>query len=451
MSKPQYSGPDYPQSEIPLKIVNSSDALFDFAPDIEPVEELAAPIIHAPSPSTPIEPHRSEAWDAIGSHDIPFTPPDDENQVFAVNRHSPNPKTAREIGRIETNRQFGLTGKVNRTPEQDAMVHQAAQAGHDDKEQRRIADGMSPVSARALRMIEAINRGEDTTYLELTRNDCRTKPIPAVPMSEARDVSTPYVMPKAVLEALHAAPDSAEQRKILRRDKQRFIKEKKGFYGLTNKEINKIDIFNRVSDDPASMLKFMDTIYANHRNQQAMETWMTVGEYVSTKHIPSNNLRDMVSRYDEYAKDALTRINHVDFISRAIDDKVDYLVLFQDAFPVNDWMQDYPDQRAAFIDLANFIATKQFVGGGPNDYVTKRARTKKPSSAAEEITWIMEKLGNKNLVEIKAISDEYKIDQINRFEYWRKILDLTRQHLFTRNISETALSRLSTQIPTNLN
>jgi hypothetical protein len=254
-------------------------------------------------------------------------------------------------------------------------------------------------------------------------------------------------LPKATSEALQVTEPSTEQRKILRRDRQRFIKDTKGFYGLTNKEINKIKTFDNVGDDPVAILTFMDTVYANHHNRQAMETRMAVGEAGPTKHIPPENLRDMVLRYDEYAMDAIVRIEYTDFINSAIDDKSDYSVSFQDAFPVDDWMRDYPDNRAAFMSLADFIATKQFAEGGPEDNITKRARTKKPSNAHEEITWIMEKLGDKDLVDVKGICDAYKADQTSRFEYWKKILGITRQHLFTRDISDTALLHLNMLAP----
>jgi hypothetical protein len=429
MIKPQYTGPDYPQSEIPLKMVDSPDALFDFAPDSEPAEELAAPIRHALPPSTPIEPRRSEAWDAIGNHNAPFMLPDDEDQVFAVDRHSPNPKTSQEIERIKTNRRFGLTGRSNRTPEQDAMARQAAQAGHDGKEQRRIAGGMSRASARVLRMIEAINRGEDTTYLELPRNDSETESISAVAISEAKDISTPYVLPNNVVEALQATADSSEQRKILRRDRQRFIKEKKGFYGLTNKEINKIIEFDRLTYKSKTVRGHIDMVKQARANRKS--------EY------PVQEIRTMVDHYGQYGVDAYARIDQVEQIIEAIDEKSDHSKTFKDAFPADDWMRGYPEERAKFISLGDYVATKKFVIYNGEDNVTKRAMSRKVPSEEVEIQWIIDTLGGMNLTDVKLIAQEYMADQADRLQYWKYVISEARNHVLVRDIGDRALTQLS--------
>lgn len=131
----------------------------------------------APHESTPIMPivssgdmplvQRSAAWDDIGDHEGPFILPVDEDQVFAIDVQSPNITTARDVNRIETNRRFGLTGKVDRTPEQDENAQRASEEGHEAEEQRNIASGMSPEEARARRIVKAMRRGKNTEDLTL--------------------------------------------------------------------------------------------------------------------------------------------------------------------------------------------------------------------------------------------------------------------------------------------
>ena len=146
---------EFPMSDKPdpLKIVESDDALFDLKPDTDP--KPITPIV--PVGSAP-ESNHSDAWEDIGNRG-PFVVPDDEGQVFAVDRQSPNPKTTREISKIGIRRKFGLTGKVDRTPEQEANAQLAAENGRDEKEKRRIKQGMSPNEARARRIVEDLRRG----------------------------------------------------------------------------------------------------------------------------------------------------------------------------------------------------------------------------------------------------------------------------------------------------
>ena len=130
-------------------------------------EAVAVPIMPLVPPEYIAIPRRSEAWDDIANHDGHFVVPDDEEQVYAIEAHSPNPTTAREVSRIETNRRFGLTGKVSRTPEQDDNARQAAEQGHEAEELRDIAKGMSRQEARARRIVKAMRRGENTEGLTL--------------------------------------------------------------------------------------------------------------------------------------------------------------------------------------------------------------------------------------------------------------------------------------------
>ena len=153
-----------------MKRPESSDSEFSPPPLFDlPTEgeDVATPIVPLVSPKSAPVARRREAWDDIANHDGPFIVPDDEDQVFTIEAYSPNPATAREVGRIETNRRFGLTGKVNRNPEQDENALRASEEGHAAKEQRRIEAGMSPENARALRIVEAIRRGKDSKGLTL--------------------------------------------------------------------------------------------------------------------------------------------------------------------------------------------------------------------------------------------------------------------------------------------
>ncbi len=151
------AGPEFPQSTNPepVTLVDSNEALFDLEPvkKMSPIQPLV-PSKHAP------ESRRSEAWDDIGNHGGPFIAPRDEDQVFAVQKQSPNPVTGRAVRQIATNRRFGLHGIVDRTPEQDENARLAAEQGHADKEKRDIAGGMSKNEARARRMIAAIRRNQ---------------------------------------------------------------------------------------------------------------------------------------------------------------------------------------------------------------------------------------------------------------------------------------------------
>ena len=142
----------------------STPPLFDLPNEGDDVAAHIVPLV--PQEHAPV-PRRSEAWDDIANHDGGFIVPNDEDQVFAIEAYSPNPATAREVGRIETNRRFGLTGKVNRTPEQDENARRASEEGHAVKEQRQIEAGMSPEEARSRRIVEAIRRGKDTKGLTL--------------------------------------------------------------------------------------------------------------------------------------------------------------------------------------------------------------------------------------------------------------------------------------------
>ncbi len=146
---------EFPMSDKPdpLKIVESDDALFDLKPDTDP--KPITPIVPIDNIS---EPYHSDVWEDIGNRG-PFVVPDDEGQDFAVDRQSPNPKTDSEIHKIGIRRKFGLTGKVDRTPEQEANVQLAAETGRDEKEKRRIEQGMSPSEARARRIVEDLRRG----------------------------------------------------------------------------------------------------------------------------------------------------------------------------------------------------------------------------------------------------------------------------------------------------
>lgn len=210
-----------------------------------------------------------------------------------------------------------------------------------------------------------------------------------------------------------------------------------GFLPLTNKEAYKVKGFDSLKTDPEAILGWVDMVYeSNHRMEKAKKQETN----------PKGRLDKLVDRYISYASDALDNIERADDLLEAIDAKPDETVLVKDAFPVEDWLRDDEDMRLRFMRLSDFVATEKFVDGGPDDNITKRARSKK-LTVQKEIDFILEMLGDKSVSKLAEIADRYKMDQENRYKYWRVILEAIRPNKTVSAKIDEKLGYLSALAP----
>lgn len=232
--------------------------------------------------------------------------------------------------------------------------------------------------------------------------------------------------------------DTKAWEKFIRRNRLFDIRLNHKFLPFSNKEAYKIKKFDQMNGEPAAILAWMDMINESNRR------W----EVAKGKEIkPKERLDKLVARFDHYADDAADNVQHMDFVLSAIDDKSDEMSLFKDAFPADDWFRDYPEQRLPFTRLVEFMQTENFVEDGFVDTITDRARTKNKPSVQDEIDEIMSMLGELPISKVAEIAERFSMDQTNRFNYWKSILEMTMAHSSASPVANRALFRLAAKAP----
>ncbi|TAL14110.1 hypothetical protein EPN95_03835 [Patescibacteria group bacterium] len=228
--------------------------------------------------------------------------------------------------------------------------------------------------------------------------------------------------------------DTRAWEKFLHRNRLNDALQLHGFLPQSNKEAYKIKQFDRLKNDPAEILKWMDMTNESNRRWEAPK-----GKVAN----PKQRLDELVGRFIEYANDADGNNESADFVLGAIDEKTDETTLFKDSFPPNEWFRDYPDQLEPFTKLVEFLQTEDFIQSGRVDNITKKARAKQTPTQEQLIDAVMERLGDLPLTKVAEIADRYKMDQTNRYAYWKQIIEATRKHSMTVSIADRALSQLS--------
>lgn len=232
--------------------------------------------------------------------------------------------------------------------------------------------------------------------------------------------------------------DNKAWERFLHRNRLFDVRFMHGFLPLSNKEARKVKNFDRLKNDPDEILRWMDMINESNRRDEVAK-----GKSVD----PKRRLDALVGRFDEYATDAADNVIGTEFILSAIDEKSDESALFKDSFPAEEWFLDYPEHTLPFTRLVEFLQTEDFIENGFVDTITDRARAKNRPSLQDEIDEIMNGLGNVTLRRVAEITERYAMDQTNRFNYWKGILEITKAHGSAAPVVHQALFKLATKAP----
>jgi hypothetical protein len=236
------------------------------------------------------------------------------------------------------------------------------------------------------------------------------------------DIETPFTH-----ETVRQAEQNGEATYLHRPERLKTIKEQLGFYPQSNEEMARVISLMGREGQFNPVLVHLDEIYKHQRKVGADAP---------------RALRSVVRSFGEYAGNALNERSYMETFSTYMDElRPNPLTRFDALFPAEAW-KDNGTMRAVFTSLGRYVETTNFVEDAGDDTLGKKELIDY-TTGDERVQHITDTLGALRISSVQRTARAVSTHQENRFTFWMDQLELSKRHLFARELASEALKELT--------